>query len=405
MFLRSLLDKNPAFVEAVVALHQDGSIPANSYAIDLDAVASNTSLLVDEAKKLGLTVYAMTKQLGRAPGALAAMSGAGVDGYVAVDMACARPISANGHNLGHIGHLVQVAAAEAGEAMAMQPDYWTVFSPNKAAEASAAVRRGRVQNLLVRVFGPGDKFYTGHEGGIPLDELPAMIDHIAELPGVRLAGLTTFPALLFDPSSDRARVTPNMATLARAAESARRHLGRDHEELLQINAPGTTSTAVLAQLAEAGATQVEPGHGLTGTTPLHAVDNLPEQPAVCYISEIAHIHQGTPFCFGGGFYIDPVFGDYQTTAVVARDPGEAATKPVPVDIPDPATIDYYAKLSLESDRTLSEGDTVVFGFRIQAFVTRAFVAGVAGVQSGSPSVAGIWDVLGNPVNWKGVRRA
>ncbi len=404
MFLQSLLAKNPAFLEAVVALHQAGAIPANSYAVDLDAVAANTACLMDEAKALGLTAYAMTKQLGRAPSVLTAMTDAGIDGYVAVDMACARTIAANGHNLGHIGHLVQVAAAETGEAMAMEPGYWTVFSPHKAAEASdAAVSLGRVQNLLVRVFAPGDEFYAGHEGGVALEELETMIDHIGRLPGVRLAGLTTFPALLYHPTSGGARVTPNMATLARGAEAARRQLGGDGQGQLQINAPGTTSTTVLAQLAEAGATQVEPGHGLTGTTPLHAVGDLPEQPAVCYVSEIAHIHQGTPFCFGGGLYTDPVFGDYQPTAVVARDPSEAATRPVPVDMPDPAAIDYYAKLGPGKVRTLSEGDTVIFGFRIQAFVTRAFVVGVAGVRSGTPSVAGICDVLGNPVAWKGQR--
>lgn len=404
MFLQSLLKKNLPFVEATVALHQAGAIPANSYAVDLDAVADNTAHLMGEAEVLGLNVYAMTKQLGRAPGALDAMTGAGVHGYVAVDMACARPIAANGHNLGHIGHLVQVAAAETDEAVALEPDYWTVFSPNKAAEASAAATRlGRVQNLLVRVFAHGDEFYSGHEGGVPVEELASMISHIEGLPGVRFAGLTTFPALLYDSASGGARVTPNMATLARAAETARRHLGGDDQGAIQINAPGTTSTAVLAQLAEAGATQVEPGHGLTGTTPLHAVGDLPEQPAVCYVSEIAHVHQDTPFCFGGGLYIDPVFGDYQTTAVVAHDPSEAATEPVPVDMPDPAAIDYYAKLRPESGRTVGEGDTVVFGFRIQAFVARAFVVGVAGVRSSTPSVAGVWDALGNPVAWKGAR--
>ena len=404
MFLQSLRSKNPAFVQAAVALHQAGAIPANSYAVDIDAVAANTAGLMGEARALGLTVYAMTKQLGRAPGVLTAITDAGVDGYVAVDMACARPIAENGHNLGHIGHLVQVAAAETSEAITMEPDYWTVFSPNKASEASAAAARlGRVQNLLVRVFAPGDEFYSGHEGGVPVEELGDMINHIGGLPGVRFAGLTTFPALLYDSASGGARVTPNMATLAKAAESARRHMGSDEHNAIQINAPGTTSTAVLAQLAEAGATQVEPGHGLTGTTPLHAVGDLPERPAVCYISEIAHIHQGTPFCFGGGLYIDPVFGDYQATAIVARDPSEAATEPVPVDMPDPAAIDYYAKLRPESGRTVSEGDTAVFGFRIQAFVTRAFVVGVAGVSSGTPSVAGVWDVLGNPVDWKGKR--
>ena len=31
-------------------------------------------------------------------------------------------------------------------------------------------------------------------------------------------------------------------------------------------------------LSDSGATQVEPGHGLTGTSPLHAVQELPEQP-------------------------------------------------------------------------------------------------------------------------------
>ena len=404
MFLQSLLEKNPSFVEATVALHQAGAIPANSYAVDLDAVAANTAHLMGEAETLGLTVYAMTKQLGRAPGALDAITGAGVHGYVAVDMACARPIAANGHNLGHIGHLVQVAAAETDEAMAMEPDFWTVFSLNKAAEASAAsARLGRVQNLLVRVFADEDEFYTGHEGGVPLEGLGDMINHIRGLPGIQFAGLTTFPALLYDSASGGARVTPNMATLARAVETARRHLGGEDQDRLQINAPGTTSTAVLSQLAEAGATQVEPGHGLTGTTPLHAVGDLPEQPAVCYVSEIAHNHQGTPFCFGGGLYIDPVFGDYQATAIVAHDPSEATTKPMPVDMPDPAAIDYYAKLRPESGRTVSEGDTVVFGFRIQAFVTRAFVVGVAGVRSGTPSVAGVWDALGNPVAWKGKR--
>ncbi|MYL08013.1 MAG: YhfX family PLP-dependent enzyme [Acidimicrobiia bacterium] len=404
MFLQSLLNKNPAFVEAVVALHQAGAAPANSYAVDLDAVAANTALLASEARALGLTVYAMTKQLGRAPGVLDAMTSAGVHGYVAVDMACARPIAANGHNLGHIGHLVQVAAAETSEAAAMEPDYWTVFSPNKAAEASAAAARlGRAQDLFFFFVSECYEFYTGHEGGVPLEELDTMINHIAGLPGVRFAGLTTFPALLYDSSGGGARVTPNMATLGRAAELARHHLGGGDQDVLQINAPGTTSTAVLAQLAEAGATQVEPGHGLTGTTPLHAVGDLPEQPAVCYVSEIAHVHQGTPFCFGGGLYIDPVFGDYQTTAVVAHDPSEATTEPVPVDMPDPAAIDYYAKLRPESGRMVGEGDTVVFGFRIQAFVTRAFVVGVAGVGSGNPSVAGVWDVLGNPVSWKGTR--
>ena len=96
MFLRSLLGRNPQFVQAAVELHQAGQIPANSCVLDLDAIEANTAGLCRQAHRLGLTVYAMTKQIGRAPGALAAMTSGGVDGFVAVDMACARPIVPGG---------------------------------------------------------------------------------------------------------------------------------------------------------------------------------------------------------------------------------------------------------------------------------------------------------------------
>ena len=394
MFLRSLLARNPRFVQAAIELHQAGEIPANSCVLDLDAIGSNTTLLCRQARQLGLTVYAMTKQLGRAPGALSAMADGGVDGFVAVDMACARPIVRHGHTLGHLGHLVQVPTAETSEAARLMPDYWTVFSENKAIEAAAAAcRLGRSQRLLVRVFAQGDTFYAGHEGGVGLDDLPAMVSRIADLPGVEFAGLTTFPALLFDAASGGVRLTSNVSTLARAAEIVRAHPACP--QTLQINAPGTTSTAVLDTLAEAGATQVEPGHGLTGTTPLHAVQDLVEQPAVLYLSEVAHIHQGVPLCFGGGLYIDPVFGDYQVRAVVAHDPSEISTEPVPVDMPAAAAIDYYARLHPDEQRTVAEGATVVFGFRVQAFVTRTFVVGLTGVSAGRAHVTGIWNGFGD----------
>ncbi len=398
MFLGTLLQRNRGFVRAAVELHQAGLIPANSYVLDLDAIEANTAGLCRRAHELHLTAYAMTKQIGRAPAALDAIAAGGADGFVTVDMACARPIVRSGHGVGHLGHLVQVPRGEAAEAAGFAPGYWTVFSRNKANEAAAAARsHGRSQPLLVRVFDDGDEFYAGHEGGIALSDLPAMISHIASLDGATFAGLTTFPALLYDESSQSARITPNMRTLGRAADIARRH--RACPEQLQLNAPGTTSTDVLPLLAEAGATQVEPGHGLSGTTPLHAIRELPELPAVLYLSEIAHMHQGVPLCFGGGLYIDPVFGDYRVRAVVAGDPSEISTQPVPVDMPSPAAIDYYAKLVPESPRTFKEGSTVIFGFRVQAFVTRAFVTCVAGVAGGQPRVVGVWNGFGDPVQF------
>ena len=40
------------------------------------------------------------------------------------------------------------------------------------------------------------------------------------------------------------------------------------------------------------------------------------------------------------------------------------------------------------------GDSVIFGFRPQAFVTRAHVAGVSGIASGRPIVEGAYNASG-----------
>ena len=396
MFLKTLLTRNRPFVEAAIRLHQEGMIPANSYVLDLDAIESNTRRLSGEAHRRGLTVYAMSKQLGRAGAALDAITRGGADGYVAVDMHCARPIVAGGHRLGNLGHLVQVARAQTREAAGLAPEYWTIFSRTKALEASRAVARlGRTQNVLLRIWNDGDVFYPGHEGGFKIDDLPAAIEFVNGLEGMRFAGLTTFPALLYNKDSREVAPTPNVETLARGVEVATATLGGGAR--IEVNAPGTTSTAVLDLLADIGATQVEPGHGLTGSSPLHAVKDLPEQPAALYLTEVAHIHQGVPLCFGGGFYVDPVFDPYETRALVAAAPEDASTDPVPLDMPDPAGIDYYARMHPPASRTVEEGHTVICGFRVQAFVTRACVVGVTGAGTGRPAVAGAWNTLGDPI--------
>jgi predicted amino acid racemase len=159
---------------------------------------------------------------------------------------------------------------------------------------------------------------------------------------------------------------------------------------VRVNAPGTTSTTILQLLADAGATQVEPGHGLTGTTPPHAFEDLPEEPAALYVSEVSHYAGGRAYCFGGGLYVDPVFDPYQLRALVAEAEGSDARVLVEAEVPPPEAIDYYGMLTPPEGRQLAPGATVIFGFRIQAFVTRAPVVGVAGVGSGEPGVAGIW---------------
>jgi predicted amino acid racemase len=396
MFLDPIRRRNPALIEAAIALHQQGRIPANSYLIDLDAARTNAGRLRQEADRLGLRIFAMTKQMGRNPDFCRAVSAGGIVEAVAVDMPCARATRRAGMQLGHLGHLVQVPRAEANAAAAMQPAYWTVFNEEKAAEAAAAAGRlGRRQNLLARLQAPGDIFYTGHEGGFAADDAVAVADRLNALPHGQLAGITTFPAMLFDPMTRRVMPTPNLRTLERAAGLLRRS-GRSG---LEINAPGTSSTATLAALASAGATQVEPGHGLTGTTPLHACEDLPETPAVVYLSEISHFAGGRAYCFGGGLYIDPVFPSYQPMAVVASEPTAAAGAKLAVELPAPEAIDYYGMIDVPPGRIVRPGDSVVLGFRPQIFVTRAFVVGISGIAAGAPEPQGICDALGGLAEW------
>ena len=197
------------------------------------------------------------------------------------------------------------------------------------------------------------------------------------------------------------RHTPNLATLQRTADALRR-AGFSN---LEINAPGTTSLVTLQALADAGATQVEPGNGLHGTTPLHAVDDLPERPAVLYLTEVSHLHAGRAYCFGGGLYIDPVFPDYDVQALVGPEPTVDTASLRSVEIPPPAAIDYYGMIDATGPTPPRTGDTVVFGFRGQAFVTRAYSVGIAGVSTGNPQVISIENIFGQPEPWPHLRKA
>ena len=396
MFLDPIRRRNPRLIEAAISLHQAGQVPANKFLIDLDAVEANARTIAGEAARHGMTAFAMTKQMGRNGDYCRAIVRGGIGASVNVDMECVRATDRAGMRIGHLGHLVQIPRAEADAAASFAPDFWTVFNDEKAAEAAAASQKaGREQALLARIQTAGDRFYRGHEGGFDAADAVAVADRIDGLDGARFAGITTFPALLFDQATRKIVPTPNLATLHKAAEA----LARAGRTGIAINAPGTTSSAVLAALAEAGTTQVEPGHGLTGTTPLHAVEDLPELPAVVYVSEVSHHHGGEAYCFGGGLYIDPIFPDYPVRAVVAREPTVAEAALRTVEIPPPAAIDYYGMIDASAGPKPAVGDTVVFGFRPQVFVTRAYTAGVTGLSAGAPVVGAIHDAFGRVADW------
>jgi predicted amino acid racemase len=395
MFLDIIARRNPDLVRAAVALHQAGTIPPNSYVLDLDVIRRNARLIKQAADRAGLRVYPMTKQVGRNPLFVRALARAGMPKLVCVDWMEAVFLARQRVGIGHVGHLVQIPRHTAARIAALSPDVWTVFSLQKAREASDAAQRiGRRQDLLLRVVRPGDTFYPTHDGGLELDEVVSAAKQIAALPNVRVVGVTSFPALLFDPQRGAVCLTPNMATIVLAAERLRRELGLD---ITQVNAPGTTSSETMRMLADAGATHVEPGHGFTGTTPWHAYHNLPEVPAVCYLTEVSDIRGGRAYVLGGGLYIDPVIPPYQVRAFVGRTGDQALANVANADLGSPAGIDYYGLLDCRS-ASIETGDSVVFGFRVQAFVTRAHVAVVRGISRGRPTLAGLYDITGKKIS-------
>src|SRR6201996_349685 len=127
MFLDVIRRRNPRLIEATIALHQRGELPANTFVIDLNAVEENARAISIKANALGLTVMAMTKQMGRNESFCRAVMRGGINRSVAVDMECALATQRAGMELGHIGHLVQIPKWEADSAAKLSPSWWTVF--------------------------------------------------------------------------------------------------------------------------------------------------------------------------------------------------------------------------------------------------------------------------------------
>ena len=57
------------------------------------------------------------------------------------------------------------------------------------------------------------------------------------------------------------------------------------------------------------------------------------------------------------------------------------------------------QLAPDANHTIRGGGTVVFGYRVQAFVTRAYTAGITGLSTAQPKLAGIWSADGSPATW------
>lgn len=388
MFLDITCRRNPNLIKAAVELHQKGQIEPNTYVMDLDAVEGNARLIAEAARVSGLSLYFMTKQVNRNPQFAKAVAGQGIPKAVAVDWDEALTLHQNGIAIGHVGHLVQVPENLIGSLLSVGPEVLTVFSVDKAAQiASEARRLGLEQPILLRVVGEADQFFPGQVGGIPEGQLREAALAIARLDGVRIAGVTSFPCLIFDEERGRAVPSNNMGTLRRAARLLRTQLGLSVE---QVNAPGMTAAGTISLLAEEGATHGEPGHGLTGTTPLHACSVQPETPAIIYVSEVSHIFGGKIYCYGGGFYPR----SRARRALIGRLPEDIFSVHAAFEGISADNIDYYGCLVTENRSRVEVGDTVIFAFRAQMFTSRSSLALVRGVATEKPQLVALYDQRG-----------
>jgi len=411
MFLENTIKYNPKLIRIGVELHQSGRIPANTYLIDIDTAKRNAQIMKKEAEQYGIKLYMMTKQFNRNPLVSWAIVKAGIPSSVAVDTQCAKNLNRYKIPVGHIGHLVQIPRSEIEDMLDMNPEIITVYGIEKAKQISdVALKKGKVQKIMLRIRNADDMVYPNEDGGFLLSEVESAYSKIINFKGVEIAGVVSYPMFLYCEKTGKGEPAPNFWSAMKAAEILKK-LGAKIE---QINCPGDTSTKMIKVIADNGGTHGEPGHGFFGSTPWHLYEELPEKPCMVYVNEITHFYGSKAYVPGGGFYACNVTGgmegfyfdfrrqhnSWTPNALVGNSPENIFDNKVPViketflGVNHNAT-DYISELYPKPGSNLKVGDTVIYGFRAQVFVTRAYVAIVKGVQGDNPELLGVFDRSNN----------
>lgn len=373
------LNRNEGLIRAAMKLHQEGSIPSNTYVIDLDSLKQNVRSLSQAALSDDLSLYYMTKQIGRSGYIGRIIEHEGIPKAVAVDIDEAHLLKEGECNIGNIGHLVQPSKSQWKYVLSkLKPEVVTLFSIERAEQLSkAAVSLGINQDVILRVIRSTDFLFPGQSGGFLLSDLQDNLERLKKLKGIRIIGITSFPVLELNQDKNNYRFTPNMETL----KLARIIIENCGINVTHINAPGATSCYTIPLLKEQGVTHGEPGHAITGTTPLHAYDSsLEEIPSIVYVSEVSHMDDEYGYTISGGFYAR----SNMKSALFGTTMDQIVSQKTEVTSVSPSNIDYYGKLK-KSD-TLKVGDTVVYAFRTQIFATRAHVAFIQNVDSRTPLI-------------------
>lgn len=382
MFVDQTLKRNKALVETAFTLHENGQILPDTYLVDVDAFYANAEKILNEARKQGFRLYFMLKQVGRNPYLAQKLMELGYAGAVVVDYKEAKLMMQHQIPIGNVGHLVQIPEAMIEEVVSYGPEVMTVYSMDKIYSIDrAAERKKKKQGILIRVFDSDDMIYSGQTAGFSLKEFPGVVDRILkECPNVTVKGITSFPCYLYEEEAKDICPTRNLETVLKA-KAILESMG--FEDLI-VNTPSATCVSTIGKMAQFGGNCGEPGHGLTGTTPLHAYNEQAEIPAVVYVSEISHNFMGKAYCYGGGHYRR----SHVKQVLVGKELENS--RKLEVIPPSDESIDYHFGISEEC----RVGDTTVMAFRFQIFVTRSDVALVEGISDGNPKLVGIYDSLG-----------
>ena len=381
MFLDKVIKYNKQLIEFAFNAHNQGMVNPDTYIIDYDYFVDNARQMLECANEKNIDLYYMLKQVGRNPMLAKTLEEIGYKGAVAVDFKEAEILMNNNCHICNLGHLVQTPKHMLEKFITYGVDYITVYSIEKIIEINNICKKHNIkQKLMIKLLEDASLGYSGQTSGFKNDELQDLVSQIKDLSYVEIKGLTAFPCFLYDYKSNEIVETENMHNLLKAKDI----LQDEGIHIENVNAPSVTCTETLNKMNKLKVNSAEPGHGLTGSTPFHAVNDTYEKPCVVYMSEVSHQYENCSYFYGGGFYRRGHFNN----AIVGTNINDY--KIYEVQLPDLDSIDYYFNIKDKLDVS----STVIASFRFQIFVTRSDVCIVKGLHSNNIEILGTYDSLG-----------
>lgn len=383
MFLNKLKERNNNLIDTAIKMHQQGLIMPDTYVIDVDTLIKNAKLMLDQANKKNVKLLFMLKQLGRNPYIAKKLIELGYEGAVVVDFNEAKVMMDNNIPIGNVGNLVQTPNAMLEELIEYDVGVMTVFSMEKLEKINSSAKKlNRVQNVIIKVYDNNDTFYNGQEAGISIEDFDTFVKKAKQLKNINIVGITSFPTFLYNKETNNIEKQNNYYTVYKA----KKILEENDIDVKHLNLPSVTCISNIMKNFEGDNIYGEPGHGLSGTTPAHAYNDLEEIPCVLYLSEVSHNFKDNAFVYGGGHYRR----SHVENAIISNGKEILNDKVLAMD---PESIDYYFKLQ----NNHNVGDTVIMSFRFQIFVTRSRVV-LLEKESEDYKIVGVYDSLGRKYN-------